>query len=264
MWVRRSNFRHQASPRVSPRESTQRRKVELWAKKVREFCLNADFHVTFRDLLHAVKLRHGTDGFTCPPKEGVLRIFFRPKNPTASSKYEPTNLGSKGQHVTSRPPKPLLRCVTTQKSAVLLMSDKALWQCLYFAEPLHCKSGLRDAGMTWNIWNVMFDVKNKIFTHINVKRSLLSESYPENTIRDNYAQIEGKKLNSKFVKITFSSFTLNEICLQSPLGRPQNPTICHRHLAKHCSISCYKFYRLCVPFHDNSRKFSRSWRIKYL
>jgi len=30
-WVRRSIFRHQASPRVSPRESTQRRKVELWA-----------------------------------------------------------------------------------------------------------------------------------------------------------------------------------------------------------------------------------------
>jgi len=29
----------------------------------------------FRDLLHAVKQRHGTDGFTSPPKEGVLRIF---------------------------------------------------------------------------------------------------------------------------------------------------------------------------------------------
>jgi len=35
IWVRRSNFRHQASPRVSPRESTQRRKAELWAKNVR-------------------------------------------------------------------------------------------------------------------------------------------------------------------------------------------------------------------------------------
>jgi len=75
IWVRRSNFRHQASPRVSPRESTQRRKVELWARNVREFCLNADFHVTFRNILHAVKLRHGTDGFTSPPKEGVLKII---------------------------------------------------------------------------------------------------------------------------------------------------------------------------------------------
>jgi len=40
-----------------------------------KFCLNADLHVTFRNLLHAVKLRHETDGFTSPPKEGVLRIF---------------------------------------------------------------------------------------------------------------------------------------------------------------------------------------------
>jgi len=71
IWVRRSNFRHQAFPR----ESTQRRKVELWARNVREFCLNADFHVTFRDLLHAVKLLHGTDGFTSRMKDGVLKIF---------------------------------------------------------------------------------------------------------------------------------------------------------------------------------------------
>jgi hypothetical protein len=32
----------------------------------------------FRDLLHAANLRHGTDGFTSPPKESVLRIS-RPK-----------------------------------------------------------------------------------------------------------------------------------------------------------------------------------------
>jgi hypothetical protein len=37
IWVRRSNFRHQASSRMSPRESTQRRKVELWARNVKEF-----------------------------------------------------------------------------------------------------------------------------------------------------------------------------------------------------------------------------------
>jgi hypothetical protein len=44
-------------------------------EKCQVICLNADFHVTFRDLLHAVKLRHGADGFTSPPKEGVLIIF---------------------------------------------------------------------------------------------------------------------------------------------------------------------------------------------
>jgi hypothetical protein len=86
IWVRRSNFRCQASPR------TQRRKVQLWARYIREVCLNGDLHVTFRDLLHAVKLRHGTDGFTSPPKKGGLRIF----SPTASAGCEPTNLGTKG------------------------------------------------------------------------------------------------------------------------------------------------------------------------
>jgi hypothetical protein len=75
IWARRSNFRHQAFSHVSPRESTQRRKVELWARNAWKFYLNAELHVTFRDLLHAVKLRHGTDDFTSPPKEGVLRIF---------------------------------------------------------------------------------------------------------------------------------------------------------------------------------------------
>jgi hypothetical protein len=30
----------------------------------------------FRDLLHAVKLRNGADGFISPLKEGVLRIFL--------------------------------------------------------------------------------------------------------------------------------------------------------------------------------------------
>jgi len=117
IWVSRSNFRHQASPRVSPRESTQRRKVELWARNVCKFCLNSDC-VTFRDILHAVKLRHGADGFTSLPKEGVLRIFFRPKNPTASAGCERANLGTKGQHATSRPPKPLnrvLRCKMSRR-----------------------------------------------------------------------------------------------------------------------------------------------------
>jgi hypothetical protein len=69
-----------------------------------KFCLNADLHVTFKDLLHAVKLRYRTDGFTSPPKEGVLRILFALK----IRRLRPgANLGTKGQHATSRPPKPL-------------------------------------------------------------------------------------------------------------------------------------------------------------
>ena len=95
IWVRRSNFNHQACPRVS-----------LWARSFRKFCLNADFHVIFRDLLHAVKLRRGTDGFTSPLKEGVLRILFALKIRRLRPGANPANLGTKGQHATSRPPKP--------------------------------------------------------------------------------------------------------------------------------------------------------------
>jgi hypothetical protein len=61
-----------------------------------------DFHLAFRDPLYAVNLRHGTHSFTSLPKEGVLRIFFALKNPTASAGFEPANFGSKGQHATSR------------------------------------------------------------------------------------------------------------------------------------------------------------------
>jgi hypothetical protein len=107
IWVRRSNFRHQASPRVSPRESTQRRKVEMWARNVRELCLNADLHFTFRDLLHAAKLRYGTDGFISPPKEGVLRIFFALKIRRLRSGANPQTWVPKASMLTIRPQKPL-------------------------------------------------------------------------------------------------------------------------------------------------------------
>ena len=98
---------------MSPCESTQRRKVELLARNVREFCLNADLHVTFSDLLHAVKLQHGADGFTSPPKEGVLRIFC-PKNPTALAGCEPANLGTKGLDHRSRLVKGKVKCTLVQ------------------------------------------------------------------------------------------------------------------------------------------------------
>jgi hypothetical protein len=39
-----------------------------------------DFHGKCRDLLHAANIRHGTGGFTSPPKEGMLRIFLPEKS----------------------------------------------------------------------------------------------------------------------------------------------------------------------------------------
>jgi hypothetical protein len=61
------------------------------------FACDSDFHVNRRDLLHAANPRHGTVGFTSPPKEGMLWIF-RPKNPTASAGLEPAIWDTRGQH----------------------------------------------------------------------------------------------------------------------------------------------------------------------
>ena len=41
-----------------------------------------------------------------PPGGLVLRIFTSWKNPSISAGFEPVNLGSGGEHVTSRPPRP--------------------------------------------------------------------------------------------------------------------------------------------------------------
>jgi hypothetical protein len=45
----------------------------------RNFAESGDFHATF-GFFTCRKARHGTDGFTSPPKEGVLRIFSPEKS----------------------------------------------------------------------------------------------------------------------------------------------------------------------------------------
>jgi hypothetical protein len=41
---------------------------------------DSGFHINRRVLLHAANLRHGTDGVTSPPKEGMLWIFSPEKS----------------------------------------------------------------------------------------------------------------------------------------------------------------------------------------
>jgi hypothetical protein len=81
------------------------------------------------DLLHAANLRHGTDGFTSPPKEGVLRIFFALKNQTALAGFEPANLGTKGQHATSRPPKPFVGIICSKKTGAHVAAVMLSFKC---------------------------------------------------------------------------------------------------------------------------------------
>jgi hypothetical protein len=41
-------------------------------REMANLALDSDFHVIRRVLLHAANLRHETDSFTSPPKEGML------------------------------------------------------------------------------------------------------------------------------------------------------------------------------------------------
>ena len=65
---RRSYFRNDVRDPSSERWNCERESSPVILPKLR-------LPLKFRDPLHAANLRHGTDCFTFPPKEGVLRIF---------------------------------------------------------------------------------------------------------------------------------------------------------------------------------------------
>ena len=57
------------------------------------------------------------------PSEGRrAEDFFALKNPRASAGFEPTNLGTKGQHATSRPSKPLIMMLGNDFSTLFFVS----------------------------------------------------------------------------------------------------------------------------------------------
>jgi hypothetical protein len=87
---------------------------ETWVN----FAHKTSFHAR-KVLLHAVNLRHGTDSFTSPPKEVVLRIFITLKNPSSSAEFELANLGSSGKHGTTRP----------LVDSILLKCHLHIWSC---------------------------------------------------------------------------------------------------------------------------------------
>jgi hypothetical protein len=63
-----------------------------------------DFHGTFRALLRR-KSATWDRRLYFPSELRRAEDFFALKNPTGSAGFEPTNLGTKGQHATPRPPK---------------------------------------------------------------------------------------------------------------------------------------------------------------
>jgi hypothetical protein len=70
-----------------------------------------------RVLLHAVNLRHGTDGFTSPPKEGVLRIL-PPLKPIVLGRVWTHDLGSSGKHANN---------YTTDGDIILILNSKEVY-----------------------------------------------------------------------------------------------------------------------------------------
>jgi hypothetical protein len=62
---------------------------EKWAVNL---ACDSDFHANRRDILHAANLLHETDGFTFPPKEGMLWIFS-PKKSEGFGRVRTRDLG---------------------------------------------------------------------------------------------------------------------------------------------------------------------------
>ena len=102
-------FHHQVPTRPPRLERSQRRKWELWARMLSGNFAEMTTSTPFRDLLHARKSTTWDRRLYFPSEERRAEDFFALKNPTASAGFQPANLGTKGQHATPRPPKPLCK-----------------------------------------------------------------------------------------------------------------------------------------------------------
>jgi hypothetical protein len=71
-----------------------------------KFSLTTQLPRHCRVLLYAAKLRHGTEGFTSPPKKGMLRILLPEKSDGFSRVSNPRTWVPEASMVTTRP-KPL-------------------------------------------------------------------------------------------------------------------------------------------------------------
>jgi hypothetical protein len=95
-----------------------------------------EFHIKWRDLLHAANLRHGTDGFTSPPKEGMLWNFLPWKFRRLRPGSKPRTWVPEASMLTTRPPKPkcalkcVLKCLSVLWSVCWSVCLSVLWSVL--------------------------------------------------------------------------------------------------------------------------------------
>ena len=102
-----------------------------------------EWSVRRRDLYLTTHNNHSRQTSMPPTYWGFLFIL---KNPTASAGFEPANLGTKGQHANSRPPKPQLSVYYTVArskciSKAFLCHDKRLYWS-YWPDTVFVLTGL--------------------------------------------------------------------------------------------------------------------------
>jgi len=106
--LERSNSHHKESPASETTQANPSSRRWNYGREIcREFCRKWRLPRHFWVLLHVVNLRHGTDGFTSPPKEGALRTFFARKIRRLRPGLKPLSRVPKASTLTCRPPKPL-------------------------------------------------------------------------------------------------------------------------------------------------------------
>jgi hypothetical protein len=77
---RRSHFCRQMSPRPQSASASSSERWNYGREWSGNFAEMTPYSTPFRDLLNAESLRHGANGFTSLPKEGMLRIFSPEKS----------------------------------------------------------------------------------------------------------------------------------------------------------------------------------------
>jgi hypothetical protein len=106
-----------------------------------------------------------------------MGIFSLWKNPTASAGFEPSNLGSGGQHASSRPPKPLSRitiqCGYEYSSCQNVVSTKEKMPFLIFSLKKH---NMLKCCFTED-WSTFFVSCQAVYRWVTTNCYLMSDTY---------------------------------------------------------------------------------------
>ena len=171
-WLERSNSRHKAPPASETTQANPSSGRWNYGREMAKNCAeNGDFHVTFWVLLHAVILRHETDGFTSSPKGGAPpeksddfgRVWTRELGYQRSAHYLQTTEAAK--------------CFTYVADFLKISSPKHSNSVLFFVcqsivgVTLYVYCLLLVAADYYRLWSIMFTVYHRklsipVVTHV--------------------------------------------------------------------------------------------------